>query len=133
MDEKVIVARPVWSDAIRGRRAEVWFRRHCSAWDLAQRLHAEVTEEAMIAAKKLLDSIQRYALADVREWEMANESEWYCNSERHQRREAALDKRRERLQLALKPYRITLVNYGAYPTLIDDETQRELYFLHYFE
>lgn len=32
------IPRPVWSDAIRGHRAEVWFWRSRSAWDLAARL-----------------------------------------------------------------------------------------------
>ena len=60
------ISRPVWSDSICGKRAEVWFRRSVSAWDLAARL-GDVTEESKATAAKLLDSVQRYALADARE------------------------------------------------------------------
>lgn len=132
-NEKNIVSRPVWSDAIRGRRAEVWFRRAVSAYDLAARLDHEVTEETRDAAAKLLDSIQRYALADAREWEQENSSEHYQASDLHKRRQKALDKRRERLQKALFPYRCKLVNYGLYPSIVDTKTKETLHFLHYFD
>lgn len=128
-----IVTRPVWSDAIRGRRAEVWFRRAVSAYDLAARLDPEVTEEARDAAAKLLDSIQRYALADAREWEQENSSERYCNSALHKYREEMLDRRRERLEKQLAKYGCRLVNNGLYPSVIDGETGENLYLLHYFD
>ena len=127
------ISRPVWSNAIRGHRAEVWFRRAVSAWDLAARLNPEVTEESNAAAAKLLDSIQRYALADAREWEMENSSERYCNSQTHKDRQSMLDRRREKLQRALFPYRCKLVNYGLYPSIVDTKTKETLSFLHYFD
>lgn len=126
------IPRPVWSDAIRSKRAEIWFRRSASAWDLARRL-GPVTEESKASAVKLLDSIQRYALADAREWESENNSEWYCNSQYHKDREAMLDRRRAKLEKALEPYGCRLVNYGLYPTIIDGETRESLYYLHYFD
>lgn len=131
--EKNIVTRPVWSDAIRGRRAEVWFRRAVSAYDLAARIDANVTEEARDTAAKLLDSIQRYALADAREWEAANNSENYCNSRPHKARQKMLDRRRERLENQLAKYGCKLVNNGLYPSVIDGKTGENLYFLHYFD
>lgn len=131
--EKNIVSRPVWSDAIRGRRAEVWFHRAVSAYDLAARLDANVTEEARDTAAKLLDSIQRYALADAREWEQENSSERYCNSRYHKEREKMLDRRRERLEKQLSKYGCKLVNYGLYPSIVDNETGANLYLLHYFD
>lgn len=133
MKEKKIVARPVWSDSIRGKRAEIWFRRSVSAYDLAARLAPDVTEEAQATAAKLLDSVQRYALADAREWERENSSERYCNSQYHKEREAMLDRRREKLQKALAPYGVRMENYGLYPSIIDAATKRELYMLHYFD
>lgn len=133
MEEKNIVSRPVWSNCIKGKRAETWFRRSVSAYGLAARINPEVTEEAQAAAAKILDSVQRYALADAREWERENSSERYCNSQYHKEREAALDRRRERLQKALQPYGVRLVNYGLYPSIIDVATDRNLYMLHYFD
>lgn len=130
--ENNIISRPVWSDSIRGKRAEVWFRRSVSAWDLAARL-GDVTEESKAAAAKLLDSVQRYALADAREWEAENSSERYCNSRVHKHREGMLDRRRERLEKALAPYRCRLINYGLYPSIVDADTKENLHFLHYFE
>lgn len=127
------INRPVWSDAIRGQRAEVWFRRSQSAWDLAARLNPVVTEDSKAAAAKLLDSIQRYALADAREWEHENSSERYCNSITHKQRQAALDRRRSRLQAALAPYHCKMCNYGLYPTIVDTITKQSLSLLHYFD
>lgn len=132
-NEKNIVARPVWSDAIRGRRAEVWFRRAVSAYDLAARLDPVVTEDAKDTAAKLLDSIQRYALADAREWERENSSEWYQASDLHKERQKALDRRRERLEKQLAKYGCKLVNYGLYPSIVDEKTGADLYALHYFD
>lgn len=127
------VSCPVWSDAIKGRRAETWFRRYRSAWQLASRICGEnVTEEEYNAALKLLDSVQRYALADAAEWERENSSEWYCNSEYHKQREKQLDARRARLQVALSRYGLRMENYGLYPTIID-ENRTDMYMLHYFD
>lgn len=126
------ISHPVWSDAIHGKRAEVWFRRSVSAWDLASRL-GDVTEDSKNAAAKLLDSVQRYAMADARECERENSSERYCNSRYHKDREAMLDRRRSRLEKALAAYHCHLVNYGLYPSIVDAETGETLHFLHYFE
>ena len=130
--ENNIISRPVWSDAIRGKRAEVWFHRSVSAWDMAARL-GDVTEDSKAAAAKLLDSIQRYALSDAREWERENSSERYCNSRYHKDREAMLDRRRARLEKSLAFYRCHLVNYGLYPSIVDADTKETLHFLHYFK
>ena len=128
-----IIDRPVWSAAIRGHRAEVWFRRSCSAWDLAHIVCGDqVTQEEFTAAAKLLDSCQRYALADAAEWERENSSERYCNSQYHKDRERQLDARRERLQARLARYGLKMVNYGLYPN-IENESGRNMYMLHYFD
>lgn len=127
------VERPVWSDAIRGKRAEVWFHRFRSAWELASIVCGDhVTEEEYEEAKKLLDSVQRYALADAAEWEHENSSEWYCNSQYHQERAKKLDARRGRLQKRLARYGLKMVNYGLYPTIIDSD-RRDMYMLHCFD
>lgn len=129
----IYIDRPVWNAAIRGRRAEVWHRRHCSAWDLASIIDGpQVTETEYNAALALLDSVQRYALADAREWEMENSSERYCNSAYHKEREKQLDARRERLQARLARYGLKLVNYGLYPSIVDGNGNNK-YFLHYFD
>ena len=129
-----LVKRPEWSNAIRGRRAEVWHFRYCSAWDMAALICGDnVTQEEYDTALKLLDSVQRYALADAREWEMENNSERYCNSAFHKQREKQLDARRARLQEKLKRYNLKMVNNGLYPTLYSLDGEKHYYFLHYFE
>lgn len=126
--------RPVWADWIgRSRRAEVQYRRAASAYDLAARLHNPPTVDDVDAAEKLLASVRRYALADAREWEAENSSEWYCNSAEHEAREKQLDARRARLQKALNPYRVRLENFGLYPSIVDDNTGNTLYLLHYYD
>lgn len=132
MNENYIL-RPVWNPAIKGRRAEIWHWRYCSAWDLASIICGEnVTEEEYNAALKLLDSVQRYALADAAEWERENSSEKYYNSAYHKQREKQLDARRERLQKRLERYGMRLVNYGLYPSIVDAGGNNK-YFLHYFD
>jgi hypothetical protein len=133
MIETNYVKRPVWTPAIKGRRAETWHWRYCSAWDLASIIDGKnVTETEYTAALKLLDSIQRYALADAREWEMENSSERYCNSAYHKEREKQLDARRARLNNRLKRYGLRLVNYGLYPSIVDRDGSTK-HFLHYFD
>lgn len=129
----IYIDRPVWTPAIKGRRAEVWHWRYCSAWDLASIIDGEhVTEPEYAAALALLDSIQRYALADVAEWERENSSERYCNSKYHKQREKQLDARRGRLQKRLQRYGLKLVNYGLYPSIVDGAGCTK-HFLHYFD
>lgn len=127
------ISRPVWTPAIKGRRAETWHWRYCSAWDLASIIDGqEVTETEYNAALALLDSIQRYALADATEWERENSSERYCNSTYHKQREKQLDARRDRLQKRLQRYDLRLVNYGLYPSIVDAAGNTK-HFLHYFD
>ena len=127
------ISRPVWTPAIKGRRAETWHWRYCSAWDLASIIDGqEVTETEYNAALTLLDSIQRYALADAAEWERENSSERYCNSEYHKQREKQLNARRDRLQKRLQRYGLRLVNYGLYPSIVDAAGNSK-HFLHYFD
>lgn len=127
------VARPEWGNHIKGKRAEVWFRRYRSAWELASIVCGwRVTEEEYAAALKLLDSVQRYALADAAEWERENSSEWYCNSSHHKERERQLDARRERLQARLARYGLKMENYGLYPTIVNSRGSN-MYMLHYFD
>lgn len=131
--ENNYIARPVWNQAIKGRRAETWHWRYCSAWDLAAIVCGDnVTETEYSDALKLLDSVQRYALADAAEWERENSSERYCNSAYHKQREKQLDARRERLQKRLARYGLRLVNYGLYPSIVDAAGNNK-YFLHYFD
>ena len=131
--ETIYIDRPVWSPAIKGRRAETWHYRYCSAWDLASIIDGErVTETEYNAALALLDSVQRYALADAAEWERENSSERYCNSSYHKQREKQLDARRERLKKRLERYGLQLVNYGLYPSIVDAAGNNK-YFLHYFD
>lgn len=127
------VTRPVWGSHIKGKRAEVWFRRYRSAWDLASIVCGQcVTEEEYAAALKLLDSVQRYALANAAEWERENSSERYCNSAYHKERERQLDARRERLQALLARYGLKMKNYGLYPTIVNSR-DTAMFMLHYFD
>lgn len=132
--ENNFVQRPTWSNAIRGKRAEVWFWCYVSAWDLAHIICGdEVTQEEYENALSLLNSIQRYALADAHEWEMENNSERYCNSAYHKQREKQLNARRDKLQAKLKRYNLKLVNYGLYPTITSLDGNTTYHFLHYFD
>lgn len=127
------VARPVWNNAIRGKRAETWFYRYRSAWELASIVCGDlVSEEEYVEALKLLDSVQRYALADAAEWERENSSERYCNSQYHKDRERQLDARRAKLQKRLERYGLKMENYGLYPTIVDANGNNK-YMLHYFD
>lgn len=130
--ENNYIDRPVWNPAIKGRSV-VWHYRHCSAWDLASIIDGcLVTEPEYNAALALLDSVQRYALADAAEWERENSSERYCNSAYHAQRERQLDARRDRLQKRLERYGLKLVNYGLYPSIVDGNGYK-LNLLHYFD
>ena len=129
-----LATRPVWNDyAIRTKRARVWYYRAKSAYELAARINTPPTVDDVDTAAKLLDSIQRYALADAREWEAENSSERYCNSRAHKERAAMLERRREKLQMRLAVYGCALKNYGLYPSVIDTETGADLNALHYFD
>ena len=126
------IERPVWNSGIKGR-AVIWYRRYCSAWDLASIIDGEnVTETEYNAALALLDSVQRYALADADQWERENGSERYANSAYCKQREKQLDARRDRLQARLARYGLRMVNYGLYPTIVDKDRNTK-YFLHYFD
>lgn len=130
--ETTYVNRPEWNKAIKGRSL-VWYWRYCSAWDMASIIDGEnVTETEYNAALSLLDSVQRYALADAAEWERENSSERYCNSTYHKQREKQLNARRGRLQARLDRYGLKLVNYGLYPSIVDQAGNNKN-LLHYFE
>lgn len=126
-----IATRPTWQDWYT-KRDEVKYRRALSAYNLAARRTLAPTVEDVAAAAKLLDSVQRYALADAREWEAENSSEWYCNSDTHKDRQAMLDRRRVRLEKRLAAYGVRLVNYGLYPCIVDADGAN-LYMLHYYD
>lgn len=129
-----LAARPVWNNyAMRTKRARVWYYRAKSAYELAARISNPPTVDDVDAAAKLLDSVQRYALADAREWEAENSSESYCNSQAHKDRQAMLDRHREKLQKRLAAYGCKLENYGLFPTVIDAKTREGLHALHYFD
>lgn len=132
MEHKNYIGRPAWHAGIRTQRARVWFYRARSAWDVASIVCGEnVTEKEFDAARKLLDSCQRYALAAAAEWEHENSSEKYCNSKYHEQREKQLDARRDRLQTALARYGLRMVNYGLYPSIVD-AAGNDKNALHYF-
>jgi hypothetical protein len=129
MSDKINVERPTvphWYG--RGRAPRGWyndFHRAAWAWDLASRHADGATAETVAEAASLLDAINRYAIADAREWELDNGgklSPWA--QEAHERREAALDKRREKLQERLKPFAALLDNYGLYPSVVDADGRR---------
>ena len=122
----------MWDRSYVSHRAQVWYCRRKSAWELASRIDGEqVTRAEYDAAASLLDRIQRYALAAAREWEAENSSERYCNSRTHAHKEELLDARRDRLQNELKRYGLRLVNYGLYPS-VEDDAGVDQYALHYF-
>lgn len=119
-------ARPISGDyECRNHRACVWYNRARAAFDLAT-LDALTTEadkaadrvptEAYEKAKKLLDSVQRWGLADARAWELDNDSRYY-NSEWLKTRQAQLAKRRVKLNKELATYGLQIDIYGLYPCI----------------
>lgn len=128
------ITRPTYNGPTPPRGAAlVWFWRACSAYNLAARITGadKVTQSEYNAARKILDSVQRYALADARQWERANTSERYANSETAREDEKRLTARREKLAAGLARYGVRLVNFGLYPSIIDEDG-RDLYALHFF-
>lgn len=108
-------------------RALVWYWRALAAYNLAAIIDGEeVTREEYEAARKLLDSCQRYALADAHQWERANSSERYANSRYCADDEARLNRRREALQKRLARYGLAMHNYGLYPEIVkvDEESNK---------
>lgn len=125
--------RPIWSEWINhSRHSEVLYRRAVSAYDLAARISAEPSTDEVDAAAALLNSIQRYAIADAREWERDNDARYYDKPE-HKAQEKRLNARRVKLEKRLAAYGCKLRNYGLYPEVIDSKTGDRLSFLHYFD
>lgn len=129
-----IIERPVENFELKSQRARVWFWRSRAAYDLAERMTGKnrVTIEAQKNARKILASIERYALKDVRHFENENNSERFANSEYCQKEAQQLEKRRENLQKVLYQYGCYMVNYGLYPTIKDARTERDLDLLFWF-
>lgn len=120
-----IVERPTYYGQ-KGRDL-VWFWRAQSAYNLAAMIDGEnVTREEYEAARKLLDSCQRYALADAAQWGRANTYEHYANSEQCKQDEKRLDERRARLNGRLSRYGVMMFNYGLFPEIvkIDEEGKK---------
>lgn len=114
-------------------RALVWYWRACSAYSLAERKTGagKVAERDYNAAADLLKRVTRYALADAHQWERANTYERYANSQTARDDEIRLEARRNRLQEELKAYGVKMVNYGLYPSIIDEDGH-DLNALHFF-
>ena len=119
------------------RRAQVWFLREKSAWELAD-LTGGATEEHVKECAAFLDRVQRYGLADARHWEAdQNPRNFGENGEpkpRHAAEEKRLEKRFAKLsgelaELAGGALRIT--TFDLYPSIVD-EHGRDLYLLHWF-
>ena len=128
--------RPAWNPyTCKGRRAETWFHRFVSAYDLAERLTGpgRVTEAAYNAAFKLLDSCQRYALADAAAWERDNDCR-YSGKPWLVKQMKQLEERKKKLQARLKVYGVMMDNYGLYPSIREvDKPGTDLNLLHWFE
>ncbi|MBO1291974.1 hypothetical protein J3349_04550 [Faecalibacterium sp. Marseille-P9590] len=119
----------------KGRRAETWFHRSVSAYDLAERLTGpgRVTEAAYNAAFKLLDSCQRYALADAAAWERDNDCR-YSGKPWLVKQMKQLEERKKKLQARLNVYGVMMDNYGLYPSIREiDKPGTDLNLLHWFE
>lgn len=121
---KEIVDRPVYYG--QKGRALVWYWRACSAYNLASIIDGEqVTREEYDKASKLLDSCQRYALANARQSERDSTYENYANSKQREADENRLNRRREKLQKQLARYGLWLNNFGLYPTICYNDEERK--------
>ena len=119
-------ARPIPGDYEgRSHRACVWYNRARAAFDLAtldalttaaDKAADRVPTEAYEKARKLLDSVQRWGLADARAWELDNDSRYY-NSEWLKARQTQLAKRRVKLNKELAKHGLQIDSYGLYPCI----------------
>ena len=143
-EENEFAVRPEWGYWFfyrkPNRKEEIRFRRAKAAYDLAALVAKNSfdgkptpTKAEVEEAYTLLNSIIRYALADVQHWEHENSSERYCNSKQCEEDEKRLDERRKRLNARLKEYGCKLVNYGLYPTIKSIESGEDYSFLHFFD
>lgn len=123
-EKREIADRPVYYG--QKGRALVWYWRAVAAYNLAARIDGEeVSREEYDAAAKLLDSCQRYALADAHQWERVNSSERYCNSTQRKEDEKKLDARRASLQKRLARYGVKMENFGLYPSICYTDPARK--------
>lgn len=125
----------------RSHRACVWYNRARAAFDLAtldtlttaaDKAADRVPTEAYEKARKLLDSVQRWGLADARAWELGNDSRYY-NSEWLKTRQAQLTKRRVKLNKELAKYGLQIGSYGLYPCIREiTKPGTDMYLLYWF-
>lgn len=93
----------------------------------------KVTEQAYNAAFKLLNSCQRYALADAAAWEKDNDIRYSGKSWLKYRIEQ-LAERKKKLQARLNVYGVMMDSYGLYPCIREiDKPGTDLNLLHWFE
>jgi hypothetical protein len=135
-------ARPIPGDYEgRSHRACVWYNRARAAFDLAtldalttaaDKAADRVPTEAYEKARKLLDSVQRWGLADARAWELDNDSRYY-NSAWLKTRQAQLAKRRVKLNKELAEYGLQIDSYGLYPCIREiTKPGTDMYLLYWF-
>ena len=111
------------------KRYGVWTSRYLNAHKLA-----DMGDGDFDKALDLINRTIRFAIADAREWERDNDSEYLrYHAERHAHQEELLAKRRERLQEEWGKYGLTMVWYGLYPTITTAKGQGEVIYLAYFD
>lgn len=97
-----------------------------SARELAGMLDGDVGK-----ATRILNSVYRYAHADVAQFYRDNDSRLY-NLAQSEREGERLLKWRERIQTMLRPYGVRMANYGLYPQ-IEDMDRHNKYLLHWYD
>ncbi len=131
------VPRPYCSERLNKRDA-VWYQRHVSAWELAD-MTGGATAEHVEECGKLLDSIQRHALAAARHWEADNDPRNFDRDGKprpaHQREEERLQTRCTKLKKRLEDLTggaLRLESHGLYLSVVD-KRGRDMYMLHWFD
>ena len=111
------------------KRYGVWASRRLNAQKLAKMGDGDFDK-----ALDLINRTIRFALADAREGERDNDSEYLrYHAKRHAHQEELLEKRKDRLQAEWGKYGLTMVWYGLYPTITTAKGQGEVIYLAYFD
>lgn len=106
------------------------FDRQCHAWDLASRLGDEVTEVDVEQAYAVLAYVGRLANLEYKNAINNNTIKFYGTIE-HRDNLLRAAKARSKAKEMLAPYNATLAYFGPMPTIVETNTNRDLYVGHW--
>lgn len=126
-----------YADFLLDSRDHVRYQRARSAFYLARRMESgapsgRVSRKGYDRAAKLLDRIQRFALAHVRQFLKVNTSETYAKSEERVKVDKRLERRFVELDKELSAYGFFLRFLGLSPS-IENRDGDHFNFLHFYD